>query len=137
MNRDAEGLYRAFRRLHSLQPQDAAIANNFAFYAVLLNREQRVAAQAARTNAEQHPDNLNYVATHGFALVQQGRLTDALAILRPKASLAASSPGIAFAYGIALAANGQKTEARPILAQIPPATLTTAEVELIKQKLAD
>ena len=135
VNRDAEGQYRAFRRLHSLQPQDAAIGNNFAFYALLLNREQRVAAQVARTNAEQYPDNLDYLATQAFSLTQQGRLADALALLRPKATLAARSPGIAFAYGLALAANGQKAEARPILERIPPATLTTTEVELIKQTL--
>jgi tetratricopeptide (TPR) repeat protein len=135
VSRDAEGLYRTFRRLHSLQPQDDAIANNFAFYALLLNREQRIAAQAARANAEKFPDNLDYLATQAFSLVQQGRLADALALLRPKTTLAASSPGIAFAYGVALAANGQKAEARPILERIPPATLTTAEVELIKQKL--
>jgi tetratricopeptide (TPR) repeat protein len=135
VNRDAEGLYRAFRRLHSLQPQDAAIANNFAFYALLLGREQRVAAQVARANREQYPDDLNYLATQAFSLTQQGRVADALSLLRPKASLAASAPGIAFAYGMALAANGQKSEARPILDRLPPATLTTAEVELIKQTL--
>jgi hypothetical protein len=135
VSRDAEGLYRAFRRLHSLQPQEAAIGNNFAFYALLLGREQRVAAQLARTNAEQHPDNLDYLATQGFSLTQQGRAVDALALLRPKATLAADSAGIAFAYGLALAANGRKEDARVILEKIPEATLTTAEVDLIKQKL--
>lgn len=135
MQREADGLYRAFRRLHFLQPQDGAIGNNFAFYALLLNREQRIAAQIARTNAEQYPDNLDYLATQAFSLVQQGRLADALALLRPKSSLAASSPGIAFAYGLALAANGQKAEARPILARISPASLTTAELDLIRQSL--
>jgi Flp pilus assembly protein TadD len=135
VSRDAEGLYRAFRRLHSLQPQDAAIGNNFAFYALLLGREQRVAAQVARTNAEQHPENLDFLATQAFSLTQQGRAVDALALVRPKAALVAESPSIAFAYGLALAATGRKDEARPILEKIPDATLTTAEVELIKQKL--
>jgi Tfp pilus assembly protein PilF len=135
VSRDADGLYRAFRRLHSLRPQEAAIGNNFAFYALLLGREQRVAAQVARANAEEHPANLDFLATQAFSLMQQGRAVDALALIRPKAALAAESPGIAFAYGLALAATGRKDEARPILERIPAATLTTAEVELIKQKL--
>lgn len=135
VKRDAEGLYRAFRRLHSLQPQDPGIGNNFAFYALLLGREQRVAAQVARTNNEQHPEHLDYLATQAFSLIQQGRVADALALLRPKASLANSSASIGFSYGLALAANGQKAEARPILERLPPASLTTVEVELIQRSL--
>jgi predicted Zn-dependent protease len=133
---DADGLYRAFRRLHLLQPQNQDIANNFAFYALLLGREQRLADQIAKSNFEQRPENLNYQATLAFVSVQQGRFAEALTQLRPKASLAASSPGLGFVYGLALAGAGQKNEARVILNALPPETLTTTEAELIKQTLA-
>jgi predicted Zn-dependent protease len=134
VKRDADGLYRAFRRLHLLQPQNQDIANNFAFYALLLGREQRLADQIARSNFEQHPENLNYQATLAFVSVQQGRFAEALVQLRPKAGLAASSPGLGFVYGLALAGAGQKNEARVVLNAVPPESLTVAETDLIKQK---
>jgi len=137
VQRDADGQYRAFRRLHSLQPQDPGIANNFAFFALLLGREQRSAGQIARTNFEAHPENNDYLATQAFTLTQQGRFADALALLKPRAALATTSPSIAFAYGLALAGTGQKAAAHAVLDPLPPASLTTAEVELIKQALAD
>ncbi len=135
LNRDADGLYRAFRRLHSLQPQDPDTGNNFAFFALLLGREQRTAAQIARANLEQHPENNDYLATQAFTFTQQGRYADAMALLKPRASLAPTSPSIAFAYGLALAGTGQKAAAHVVLDPLPPASLTTAEVELIKQAL--
>jgi len=137
VKRDADGQYRAFRRLHLLQPQDAAIANNFAFFGLLLNHEERIAAKIARTNLEQYPDNYDYLATQAFSLLQQGHPADALQLLKPKASLAARSPGLAFAYGLALARNGRKLEARNVLDHLPPASLTITETELIKAVLAD
>jgi tetratricopeptide (TPR) repeat protein len=134
--RDADGEYRAFRRLHLLQPQSPDIGNNFAFFALLLGREQRLAEQVARRNAEQYPENLNYLATFAFVSVQQGRYAEALARLQSKASLSGSSPGLGFVYGLALAGSGRKNEARAILDALPPASLTTSEVELIRQTLA-
>ncbi len=132
---DADGLYRAFRRLHLLQPQNPDIGNNFAFYALLLGREQRIAEQIARANTEQQPDNASYLATFAFVFVQQGRYADALTRLQPKASLAAKSPAVAFVYGLALAGADRKNEARAVLDTLPPDSLTPAETDLIKQKL--
>ena len=136
VNHDADGQYRAFRRLHILQPQDAAIGNNFAFFALLLGREQRLAEQVVRANVEQHPENNDFLATQAFAFTQQGRFNAALSLLKPRAGLAATSPSLGFAYGLALAGNGQKAEAHKLLDHLPPASLTTVEVELIKQALA-
>lgn len=133
---DADGLYRTFRRLHLLQPQDPNVGNNFAFYALLLGREQRLAEQVARANADQYPDNLNYLATLAFVSVQQGRFAEALAKLKPKASLASGSPGLGFVYGLALAGADRKNEARVLLEALPRDSLTRAETELIRQTLA-
>ncbi len=135
VKRDADGLYRTFRRLHLLQPQNPDIANNFAFYALLLGREQRLADQIARTNAEQHPDNTVYQATLAFVAVQQGRYAEALTQLRPKASLASTQSALGFVYGLALAGSGQKNEAHVMLDALPAESLTQSESELIKQTL--
>ncbi len=137
VERDADGQYRVFRRLHSLRPQDPGISNNFAFFALLTNREQRIAATLAREVAEQNPRNKNYFATHLFALVQQGRADDAVALAQPRAAEAATAPGLAFAYGLALSNVGRKDEARTLLQRLPPNSLTTAESDLIRTSLAN
>ena len=137
VSHDADGQYRAFRRLHLLQPQNADIGNNFAFFALLLNREQRQASEVAQLNSEQNPRNLNYLATRAFALTQQARYADALRLLQPKASLVPGSPGLGLVYGLALAGTGRKDEARSILSALPADTLTIAEKELIARALAN
>jgi Flp pilus assembly protein TadD len=137
VERNADGQYRAFRRLHLLRPTDAAIGNNFAFFAALTRREQQAAEKVARANLEAEPGNDLYLATCAFTLLQQSRVGEALDLLRPKAAAASRIPALAFAYGLALAQSGNKAEARPLLASLPPDTLTTAEVDLITAALAD
>lgn len=137
MSHDADGQYRAFRRLHLLQPHDQNIANNFAFFALLLGRDQRLAEQIVQANRETHPDNPDYLATQAFAFLQQGRANDALELLRPKSGSVATSPGIGFTYGLTLAKLGRKNEARTVLAKVPPASLTKAEEALIANVLAN
>jgi Tfp pilus assembly protein PilF len=136
LQRDAEGLYRAFRRLHSLQPQDPDVGNNFAFFAALTGREQRLAERIARDNLAAAPANPAYLATCAFIVLQQGRATEALELLKPRAAEAGRSPALGFAYGLTLAANGRKAEAAALLNALPPATLTLTEVSLIKAALA-
>jgi tetratricopeptide (TPR) repeat protein len=135
--RDAEGLYRVFRRLNLLRPQDPDIGNNFAFYAALTGREQRLAERISRANLTAAPQNVTYLATCAFTLTQQSRNSEALALLAPKAAEAGRSPALAFAYGLALASSGRKAEARPLLNGLPPETLTLAEVALIKTMLGN
>ncbi len=137
MRRDADGLYRAFRRLNLLQPQDRDIGNNFAFYAVLTGREQRRAERIARDNLAAAPQNAAYLATCAFTLTLQNENEAALALLAPRAAEAARFPALGFAYGFGLAKAGRKAEARPLLTGLPPESLTLAEVELIKATLGD
>jgi hypothetical protein len=135
VQRDAEGQYRVFRRLHSLRPQDAAVGNNFAFFAALTGREQAAAEKIARANLTAEPANLTYLATRAFTLLQGNRADDALALLKPHANEATRSPALGFVYGLALAGTGRQEEARPLLEGLPPSTLTLREVELIKSSL--
>jgi len=127
----------AFRRLHILHPQDPALGNNFAFFAALTEHDQRLALEVARGNLAADPKNLTYLATHGFVVLMGGRAEDALRELQPHASEAAHNPGFAFAYGMALAANGQREAARLMLLTLPPTSLTRLEVDLIHQRLLE
>jgi len=137
VTRDADGQYRVFRQLHLLQPGNPEVGNNFAFFAALTSREQRQAEQVARANLERDPRNPVYVATCAFTLLMQNKAAESLALLKPMAGEAPKSPVLAFAYGLALANNGRKTEARALLSGLPPDSLTTQEVELIRTTLAD
>jgi thioredoxin-like negative regulator of GroEL len=70
-------------------------------------------------------------------LLQDGRVADALTLLKPRATEAARHPGLGFVYGLALAGSGRKTEARALLEKLPPESLTQAEVDLIRKSLAN
>ncbi len=135
--RDAEGQYRVFRRLHSLRPQDAAIGNNFAFFAALTRHEERLAEKVARENLAQESSNRIYLGTLAFTLVAQNRSEEALTLLKPAVAEAEKLPALTFAYGLALAGTGKKAEARVLLAKLPADTLTTRAEEVIKTALGD
>ncbi len=131
-HRDAEGQYRIFRRLHALRSQDAAVANNYAFFAALTGNDYGTAEQIARENKARAPASLDYLSTYAFVIGMQGRVDEALALLKPVAGEWKKSSGVAFAYGLALAGAGRKDEARPILGSLDPATLSLREEELIR-----
>ncbi len=133
--RDAEGQYRVFRQLHLLQPQDAAIGNNFSFFAALTGREQRLAEQVARANLAREPNNPVYVATCAFNLFMQNRAAESLTLLKPLAAETHKSPALAFASGLALAGTNQMPEAHALLDGLQAQTLTLREVEVIKTAL--
>jgi thioredoxin-like negative regulator of GroEL len=137
VRRDAEGQYRVFRQLHGLRPQDAAISNNYAFFALLTRRDQRKAEQLARANLAAEPQNQVYLATWAFALFMQNRAEEARRLLEPFAADAGRSPAVTFSYGLALAATGRQAEARPLLAGLSPESLTETEVKLIRATLGD
>jgi len=133
--RDAEGQYRAFRRLHTLRALDASIANNFAFFSALTANDLDIAERIARQNHARAPANLGYLSTLAFVLCMQNHAGEAVELLKPAAGDWRKSPGLAFAYGLALSAAGRKDEARPLLASLDLATLTVREEELVKAAL--
>lgn len=136
LQRDADGQYRAFRQLHSLQPQDRDIANNFAFFALLTGREQRQAEAVTRDNLQAVPDSEVYAATRAFALVLDRRPQDALALTTPRLRPPDHSSAITFAHALALAGAGRLAEARTLFATLPPESLTHQETALFERLLA-
>ena len=130
--RDGTGQYRVFRRLRALRTEDDAVANNFAFFATLIGQDLIAAEEIAARNFQNAPDNWIWRSTHAFVLLKKNRAQEALEAMKPVASQWQASPPIAFVYGLVLAANGQKAEARTILATLPTASLTVEEVQLVK-----
>ncbi len=135
VQQDARGQYRVFRQLHSIRPADRDLANNYVFFAALLGLDLNKVRQLAEQNLADSPQNAVYRATAAFVLLTEERGRESLALLGPISATWRQSPAVAFAYGLALASQGQKTEARPILASLDPKTLTRHEVELIKRSL--
>jgi tetratricopeptide (TPR) repeat protein len=135
VRRDAEGQYRAFRQLHFLHPQDAGATNNFIYFAALTGNGGPLVEQLAKDNLAHNPQDRAYLATCAFVDYMQGRNGEALAMLKPVAADAAKSPALSFAYGLALAGAGRKTEARALLEPLSSTLQTTREVELIKSAL--
>ncbi len=135
--RDAEGQYRVFRQLHGLHPQDPAVGNNFAFFAAVTGREQRVSEDVARADLNAEPLNATYQATLAFVILQQNRVAEAETLLKPAAARVAQSPALAFVQGLILARTGHREEARALLRRFPSGTLTRQEEALIGQYLAD
>jgi predicted Zn-dependent protease len=137
VSRNAEGQYRAFRQLHFAHPLDADVSNNFVYFAALTGHDGAIAERLATEDLERNPQNLTYLATRAFVMFVNGRAADALALLQPKAAEVEKSPALAFAYGLALAGTGNKTEARALLEKIPQSALATREADLIKSALGD
>jgi tetratricopeptide (TPR) repeat protein len=133
---DAVGQYQAFRRLHALRPEDPGIANNYAYFAVVagqfnFNEIERI----VRENHLREPANPLYLANYAFLLQATGRVQAALDLVQPRAEVWRQSEPFAFAYGLVLAADGRKTEAREVLARIKPEPLSVQERELLRSAL--
>lgn len=137
VNRDADGQYRVFRQLNQLRGHDAAIRNNFAFFAALTGREQRSADQLSRENLNAEPTNPVYAATRAFVLFTQNKSAEALQLIAPFLSEEQPSPALDLVHGLTLAATRHTIAANLILNKLPPDTLTQHEIDLIKKALAN
>ncbi len=133
--RDALGQYRVFRRLHALRPDDAEIANNLAYFAALTGENSGLAESLARKNLAARPGDEKRVATYAFVLALQGRSAEALTLIEPLRAQLANDPGLALAYGLALARERRRTEARVVLAPLLDRAQTEREAELIRAVL--
>jgi len=137
VQRDAVGQYKVFNQLHALHPKDDAVTNNFAFFAALTGNREQLAEQLSRENLARNPANQTYLATHAFVLLMRGRSAESLRLIKPMAAEAGKSSAVAFVYGLALAASGEKTKAKVLLETLDPATLTLRETQVIQASLSD
>ena len=133
--RDAVGLCRVFRRLQSLRPQDAAIADRLAYFSALIGQGTLQAKTLARKNVESEPGNLGYRATYGFVMVTQDDARGAVELLGDHAKEGSRSSAFAFAYGLALAGIREREAAQAWLGLLDLAALMPPEAELVQRAL--
>jgi predicted Zn-dependent protease len=135
VERDSDGQFRVFKRLRSLRTQDHSVANNYAFFAALTGNDLRLAEQIAADNHHRYPANRAYLGTYALTLLVQNRAAEAIKLLQPSLTGLKAGPEIALAYGLALAATGERQKAGEVLATLDPATLTTHESSRIAQAI--
>lgn len=131
VKRDAEGLYRTFRKLNEIRGTEPAVVNNYAYLSALMGRVDPRAEEALRGFRTADPANLDYRSTAAFLLLQDARPREALELLEPVAAQAGEAPGRAFTYGLVLAANGRRAEARAVLAKVDRTKLTLREEQML------
>lgn len=135
MQRDAEGLHRTFSKLNEIRSTEPTVVNNHAYLSALMGRVDRRAEAALRAFRAAEPDNLDYRSTAAFLLLQNDQPREALALLEPVAAPLGESSARAFTYGLVLAANGRRADARAVLAKVDRAKLTLREEQMLDAAL--
>ncbi len=132
--RDPVGSLRAFRQLHRLRANDDALANNYVYFSALLEPPGPSVIELARNLYERNTQTLAYRSNYAFVLLRADRPVEALALLAPHTEAIMAQADLRITYGLVLAANGQRTEARALLEPTSP-SLSPAELELIQAAL--
>ena len=129
--KDEPMLLRTATRILELDPRDVVARNNWAQLVMYQGKgiEKSRAHATARELHERLPASLGLRATYAFALWQQDRAAEALALFKDAPKDQLEDPSIAVCYGLVLAANGRHDEARRYLkiAQTSPALLPSEQ----------
>jgi Flp pilus assembly protein TadD len=122
-------LLRVATRILDLDPKDVVARNNWAQLAMYQGIEKSRAHATARDLHERLPASLGLRATYAFALWQQDRAAEALALFKDAPRDQLEDPSIAACYGLVLAANGNRDEALRYLkiAQTSPGLLPSEQ----------
>lgn len=103
----------AYRKLISVDPNNASALNNFAWIRNELG--QADALDYAEKAYRLAPSSPEIADTFGWLMVQNGKLKDGLEILRAAAGVARNNPDILYHLAYALAKSGQNDDALVIL----------------------
>lgn len=112
---DSRRLLKTTELIAEQVPDDPVIKNNYAMLSLLLGQNLLKARELARTNYEKHPKDPAAASTYAFSLREQGKLTEAVAIMEKLPPDFKKIPGIAAYWGILLAEAGRGKEAKPFL----------------------
>lgn len=131
--RDTVALHTAYSLLHEAQPSNRRVSGDWSMVTLLLEPgpgETR-AKTLAREIYEAEPTNAYFATTHAFALHQQKKHSEALAIMDRLSTSELQVPGRALYYGLLLVHDGQRERARPYLALATKASLLPQEKRLL------
>ena len=112
---DTAKLYETSKLLRRAQPDDITGRNNELGLALLSGQGGAATWQLAETLFKENPKHAFAAATHAFALYQQRKAKEAVAILENFPPEELRKPSIAQYYGIFLAATGQAEHAMEYL----------------------
>ncbi len=133
---DTAQLYAESRQAFLAEPKNVAARSNYILLALLTNRGTESASQLARTLHQENPQSASAAAIHGFALYQQGRVEEAVALLKSLAPEALRDPAVALYPALFLATSGMKDEAAPFLEIAAAAPLLPEEKTLLAKAQA-
>jgi predicted Zn-dependent protease len=113
--KNASELCRVAREFYQLEPENPVAKNNLASLDMLLGRDLPEAQRLADENFRQLPNDPVILSTQAFSLYLQKRTKEAVELMATLPQSALEDPSIAAAYGVMLAANGDREKAQPFL----------------------
>ena len=131
--RDGEKLYLASRLLRKAEPQSLAARNNVIWLSLLTGHETELPHRQAETLWQENPGQPEVAATRALSLFLLGKSKEASEMMARLTTEQLRSPRAALYYGLALAADGQSTEARKYLALGQEKPLLPQEEKLVAQ----
>lgn len=106
---------KSYESLLKVSPEDGMVLNNLAN--VLFRLKDASASKVAEQAVAKSPGNAYAVDTLGWILLQEGKIDEALLLLREARLRAPGNPEIRYHLAVALKKKGRKTEAKEELAE--------------------
>jgi len=105
-----------YQQVLKSQPGHVLALNNVA--ALLMEKNDPSAYEFARRAYSLQPSNPVIMDTHGWGLLKQGKLPEALPLLKQAAQAIPDSPAVQYHWATALANSGDETQARALLEKL-------------------
>ncbi len=125
---------KAFDDALKVNPDDASVLNNYAYFLSLRKEKLEKAEKFSRRSNELSPNNRSYIDTYGWILYQLGKYSEAEAWLSRAAKMGAKSAVLIEHYGDVLYKLGKTEEA---LTNWKEAKALGGGSEFLDKKIAD
>ncbi|WP_251621277.1 tetratricopeptide repeat protein [Odoribacter lunatus] len=107
-----EVAFRMFDNVLSINPENALVLNNYAYYLSLLDKDLRKAEDMSSRAVLLEPDNGTYLDTHAWVLFKRKVYSEALYYMKQAMEKTTEPSGVLYEhYGDILYVNGKKEEA--------------------------
>jgi predicted Zn-dependent protease len=113
--RNSAQLYKLSRLLRRLEPNSAAIRNDYVRLGLLTGQDADFPHRQADSLYDENPGDPQIAATKALSLYQRNRVRDAVALLGGLRPDQLRIPRVAYYYGILLVASGQAAQAQEYL----------------------
>lgn len=127
---NSHGLLRVAKRALELNPADLVAANNCASLGLLLNGDSSARRLATKLHAD-NPANAAFSSTYAFALLTEGKTSEALKEMETLKEAQLRHPSIAAYYFVMLVENGKMERAHSFLSAANKAQLLPEEQQLL------